>query len=590
MWGTTTVGGVEVFNLRQYYYTHAHRSDNFEELFKFLKTYEDVKDYDGKGVNSAWFYLNKNNGPDGSDVASSYYSDNLNSMWWDYSEGVRPENLTLTTSIIIGGRFDGNTSIETVDWTLTKEQIIQSVKDNYEALWTTNSIIQEGIGVINKGSIIDPTYKTETPDEDDLSPDDPWLAILARYALRTDGIPCTIKDVEVGLSTDRIGRVSTTTVVTLEIPYIRFLPGNLIINSIVNDMSETNFPTNLRVLLGMRLSGSSILQKNENVTQALAKQVSFYETVDDIDLEVISRDYLTWDESTLQVSVYDNLWFTFGGITYLRADIVDTPLAYGIKQVDLNKYLFSLFDTGYKKKKVKWYKKALAIVVFVVAVVITVASLGSATWITGPIMLAAVGVVVGALVISLVTATLSALNINDWASAFAWTSKLIEPLVLVANIILVVNSIVVLAEQVAAQGLSVVSEIALDTLLDGLGEAVFGEVTTMTTVRLTTAAVDMYTNVQLSKIENISDRIKDNKAEYDRIIEETSMTTDIMRGFMNIYPKPATADWSIYSGTYDAPYESGGGVLSTGCVQKTTKQALRKADYDDAVFKDMVLV
>ena len=65
------------------------------------------------------------------------------------------------------------------------------------------------------------------------------------------------------------------------------------------------------------------------------------------------------------------------------------------------------------------------------------------------------------------------------------------------------------------------------------------------------------------------------------------MESDVMRSWMNIYAKPATADWSIYASTYDLPYEPGGGTMAIGNIQKTTKQALRKADYDEPMFDSM---
>lgn len=600
LWGTTTVNGTEVLHDKRHYHGSAkvpgEPDDTLasnETLFKFLKVWEDVKDYEGKGIKRAWFTLNKSNGPEYLNVEASFVAENLNRMWWDDNDGVRPENLTLTTSIVISENFDNVSTLSGFDWSASEEDKIQYIIDNYETLWTNKKITQEGIGIINKGSVLDPELKVEVPDEDDLSPDDPWMAILSRYALRSSGVPCTIKDIEVGLGDGR-NTVYNTIVVTLEIPYFAFTTNSPIVQKILDDLDSKNFPK--APLRGRFSIYNGYTSNNEHVTQALAKQNNTYEAgAVDIDNTVLTRDYLQWEDSTIQASVYENFWLQDGKTWYFKADVIDNPKAYGITHADLNSYLFSLLDTGYKKKKVKWYKKLVAVVVFVIAVILTFVP--GAQGFSAILYNVAYAIMVGALVISLSTMALSALGATEWAMAFAWVSKIIAPLVTVAAIYMAVYGFVEKgAEEALKQYIgNELDEFVFDAILGEFGDlgrlvadAMAGKIDPKTLDSINRVA-SVYTNLQLSKLKEISERNKDLKAEYDKLTEDTEMSNDVMMNYMRIYPKPATADWSMYAGKFDLPYEATSGPLSTGNVQKTTRQAIRKTTYNEAMFEGMLL-
>jgi len=586
LWGTTIIGGIEVLNPRRHYYKPVDRPANYQKLFKFLKVWNDVKDYKGDGIKSAWFTLNKSNGPENLNVPASFISDNLNKMWWNPIDGVMPNNLTLTTSIVISEKFNNSSSITGIDWNAPIDVIKQYIISNYESMWTTRKIIQEGIGVINKGSIHDPITNTTVQDNDDLSPDDPWLAILARYALRTSGVPCTVKDVEVGIGIGA-GTAYTTTVVTIEIPYHLFVPSDPIVQSILHDLDPLAFPKVRKKSASSVFNGFAT--NNEQITQTLAKQVNYYVTVDDIDVTTISRSYLQWEDSIIQVSIYNNFWLHVGDKWYFKADVINNPSAYGTTQAKLNNYLFSLFDTGFKKEKVPLWKKIVALVVFIVAVVISF-NYPPASAASSDILSAAYAVMVGSLVISLVTLAFSAIGANEWAMAFADASKTVEPLVTIASIIMIVDFYSQTIDVIEKKGLEMALKgIADDLFLTGLKDLMSGTLS-ISAIKVVNKAVDVYTNVQLHKLDSIANRIKDIKAESATLIQETQMNSDVMRSFMNIYARPATADWSMYAATYDLPYERGGGNLSIGNIQRTTKQATRKADYNEPIFGDLIFM
>jgi hypothetical protein len=597
LWGTTnvTVDGqvTEVLNARRHYYKEASKPSNSEKLFKFLRVFNDVKDYEGKGIKSAWFTLNKSNGPENLDVSASYVVNNLNKMWWDTDAGLMPEDLTLTTTIAIGKSFLGNSDTFLLDMSLTKEQQELYIKSNYEAIWSTNRIEQEGVGVINKGSVFNSELQINEPDEDDLSPDDPWLSILSRYALRSSGIECTIKDIEVGLG-DNGEHLYNTAVVTIEIPYQEFVAGDPIVQRILDDLDSSTFPRH-ESLYGRR-SSINFIGSNEQSTQRSAKQVNYYETEDDVDVDTISRSYTQWENATVS-SIYDSFWLQDGDIWYFKADVIDNPKAYGTTHVKLNTYLFSLLDTGYKKEKVPFWKKLVAVIVFIVAVVIAFYFPPAAIE-AGSVAAAATAVLAGSLVVTLTIVALSAIGSEEWARAFTWISKEVDPLVTIASVILVVTAFVKQGAEAAVKQYAAdkVDDFVFEKLLGEFGDlgklaaqAMSGKIS-LSTLKSFNRIATVYSTVQLGKLEEISSKNKDLKAEYENLVEETAQESDIMKSYMNIYAKPATADWSIYASTFDLPYERGGGNLSAGNVQKTTKQAIRKADYNEPMFESLNFV
>lgn len=592
LWGTTTVKGVEVLNLRRHYHPTKSRPNNYKKLFKFLKVWKQVKDYKGEGIKSAWFTLNKSKGTEKSvNVSSNYVVNNLNRMWWDTNDGKMPKNLTLTTTIVISEDFTNRNTLTGFDWTSTKENLAQYVIDNYESLWANKKIVQEGVGVINKGSITDPVTNTTKPDEDDLSPDDPWLAIVSRYALRDSGIPCTIKDVSPGLGNAN-GVIYNTAVVTIEIPYHQFTSSDPIVSKIMYDMNPNNYPKLFKVAPWRIFDGFST--NNEHITQNLVRKVNYYITEEDSDPDTVSRQYLQWEDSVTTVSKYNNIWVQDGDKWYLKADVIDRPSAYGFKQTELNNYLFSLLDTGYKKKKVPLWKKIVAVVIFIVAVIVAFVYPPAASA-SSMAIAAAEAILVGAMVIALTTAVFSALGYAEWATAFGWTSRAIEPLVTVATIVTLTAGFQKSTEEVIKK---IATRYVVDETFDLLGEfsdlgklisdALSGNISDI--VDAASKTIVAYTSIQSAKLERIVDRIKDTKAEYDKLNEETMMTNDVIKSFMNIYAKPATADWSMYAAVYDMPYERGGGNLAIGNIQKTTIQAIRKPYYNEAMFEGILLV
>lgn len=585
LWGTTTVGGVEVLNHRQYYFPHSSRSAEFEKLFKFLGAYNDVTASDPQGVESAWLYLNKNASIDLSSDYNDFVAHNLNQLWWDAADGTMPSGLTLTASIVIEAeqtsRTDG--SVRTTNLlspSSSKAQLIQDIETHYDTLWDTCHISHQGVGIINKGSITHPVSGISTPDEDDLSPDDPWLSVLIRNVLRSNGPTCTIQDVSIGLGFEN-GVPYNTYVVDIEIPYNSFQINSLFVDDIVTDLSATYTSK-----LWTRLSWP-----NGYWTQ---KAIRSMDSSDLADPDVITRPYRLWeDEDSATDALYQALWFNHEGTWYIRAEPFTNPSAYGLKYSQLNDYILQLVDSGFKKKKVPWWKKLVAIIVFVLAFMYAPQILGKTMSVASKIMFAS-------LVLNVATAVFSALGMHEWAMAFAEVSKYIEPLVKVAQAVMLIDAISAGLDKLKSPDFDLSDliqdkiesflENLVDSVTQGFEDIMSGSVASDASLKLLNRVGQLVNLVNGLKLESLNERNKDLKAEYEELVAEMGRESDVLQSFANIYAKPATADWSMYAAIYDMPYERGGGTLALGNVQRTTKQALRKADYDDPAFDNILVI
>ncbi len=614
LWGTTTVGGVEVLTHRQYYFPHSARttvaeypfSGDFERLFKYLGAYNDFTSSDPEGVENAWVYLNKNKKADLSGDYRDFVSDNLNKVWWDPADGEIPAGLTLTTSIVIEAKIGTGTpqTTELLDPTLSSEQLIPLIESNYDTLWNTCLISQQGVGIINKGSITDPVHNVVTPDEDDLSPNDPWMETLARYALRTNGVAgTTIKNVSVGLGREG-GHWYNTYVVDIEIPYKVFSLNSMLVDYIFDDLVDTYSSA----------TRSRLSWPNGYWTQTSIKAMNLSDLEEDPTL--ITRPYRLWeDEAEDTNTLYSALWHKHEDVWYLRAEPFDNIHEF-VKQFkldnpgndhldmsykELSGYVMQLIDSGYQKKKAPWWKKLIAVVIFILAIIFP--PIAPAAGASAAVAFAS-AVVVASLILTLATAVFAAAGAEEWALAFSEANKTVEPLVKIARIILIFDGLSGMADKASTAVEEGASESMVDYLADtaidqvqdmfkdfvaGFNELAAGNINQLS-LDFLDKAVQIATIPAKLKIKSIQDRNKDLKAEYDKMTEEMSRETDILQGFARVYAKPATADWSMYASLYDHPYERGGGPLALGNVQRTTKQAIRKADYNDPAFDNILVI
>lgn len=644
LWGTTTVNGVEVFNLRQYYHPSSYRDpENFEKLFKFLGAYEDVTTANMKGIKRAWFYFNKNKATTLSPSFNPFDYDpfileNLNKIWWNPLDGEQPENLTLTTSIVIEPKVNVSANEHLPTYTdlipsgTTDEELITLLPTIYNQLWDTCKISQQGVGVISYGtSVISSDTLTEVVDSDDLSPDDPWLQAFSRYIMLYDTIPYTIKKIERGLGNHSNPSYNTqvgdglysTYVVTLEIPYYEFLLTDLIVNDIADDILEaSSVPTNKFL---KKWYNTSFSLNNSWVTRQAITQMYSYDLEDEPTL--ITRNYTLWEDVALDIDDnFIDMWVNSNGNYYLKADPFINPWNYGLKYSQLSDYIFPTIDTGYKKKSTSFFKKLVAAIIFIVAIIFAPVTGGGS-------LAFAKAVLFAYLVLTLITLVLSVAGYDEWAMAFSDVMKLVEPLVLICQIFVVVTGLMtayqeaqtalaeqagnVAKEEALAEGASqaaadaaadaatkaftasvgdVLAELASEVLKDYIqtaadifsGKFAGGDLFSAKSLRFYEKVVDLVSMPEKNKLKQLRNELKDLQAEYEDLKKELADQNNSLLKYMFAYPKQLAADWSIYAEQYDFPYETGQGTLALGNIQRTTVQAMREADYSDPAFANIL--
>jgi len=613
LWDTVDEGGTEVLHARRYFYPIGSRPANYEKLFRYLGAYQDIEDnFESKGLKSAWMFFNKNKTSKlptdggGNDVLSNYVSfvnSNLDTLWWDNADGARPATLTLRTAIVIQPSVD----LASANPTLVKiEDIIaqpltdagrtQAVIDNFSDLWQTSRVVQQGAGYIHKGTTVQEFSGGVTIDEDDLSPDDPWLSCLARYALGDSEISPVVLDSAIGLNIARKfglsaepDNIANTIALTIEIPYYAFTSSSTLVNSVAQDLFRVTTDKAAKNTVGRSRSSTPsrrVLIDNATLTiEAILK-------MDTSDLEdnpsLITRDYILWETASTSVNpAFDSIWHN----GKVKADALRNPRDYGVTYEDLSSYLLSIIDTDYKKEDVPFWKKAVALVVFIVAVIYFGPTSGAKL----VSLLKAIGF--AAIVLTVITLALSLAGATEWAGAFAAASEFLEPLILVASVVLLVGGLQRSLANAAGdtaidKAISLGKDYATSLVQDimaGATDLAALNLTSSAAVGFATKLANILNIINNNKLESIQDRNKDLAAEHEKIQEELLLDADLS-GFMNIYARPATADWSTFAEQFDLPYERTGGSLHLGNIQRTTKQAIRKADYSDPVFANITLV
>lgn len=585
LWGTTSIGSTPVLNLRNYYFPVNFRSSNFEKLFRLLGAYDDVTSSSSKGIDRAWLYLNKNKGDSeyATEETLNAYKDfiafNLETLWGNGNNTGK----VLTTSIVIEDEFpkyvedNDNTSWVDASFRSTrylstswgKNTLITRVKNDYANIWNTALVSQQGTGIIRDGHTIDPETLIKIENIEELSIDDPWLDILARYSLLFTGeTGVKVLSVEKGYKKSLSGHLCSTFVFDVEIPFFQLGGDSSIVQKIASDVLGS-YPS---VVKGIPYYPNGYYTKRGMLA---------LKGLDDT--SPINRNYRLVEEEELNYNaIYASLWQWSGGKPYLKAAAIQNPKQFGITHKELYSYITSCVDTDYKKKKVKWYKKALAVVIFVVSIIYLQPQLGYAA-----------AIVVSSIVLNLISLAATSAGEEDWGQAFSETSATLEPLVTVASIYLLVTGLANVANDIAKKGVGTYLQDQTSSMVDGIvqgaTDVISGSVTPAG-IKFASSMVELTTLVKRNELERIGDRNKDLQSQYDKLNEEAYQENDALRGFARIYSKPATSDWSHYASLFDLPYERSGGALSLGNVQKTTKQAMRKASYDDSAFDNILLM
>lgn len=587
-WGTTTVNGQEVLVNRRYFFPTSYQDESFVRFAKLIKAYSDLQNPEMKGIVNAWLYFNPSKFSN-NQILDDVIATNIRNSLWE-TGGVLNEDEVLRTSVVIGSplatgnsklsylnslaeNFTSPTFVAGID---DREALITEIQTTYESLWETYNI-ESGTSF----EVLDSSGRVVA----DISPNDDWIQTLSRYILFSSDIPYTITNVRNG--TNRSGTsVISTFILDIEIPLFSLNENTDIVTKITDDLNNTSGGNDR--LTKQTLYGSDY---SEPETAADVRVVQNTRTL----VDVSGLEGLTWERS--------------GENYYIRTSyLLDSSIPASER---LNTVLECL-DTGYQKKKAKWYQKLLAIIIFIVVVVITYFALGGNVAAGAKLYaILAAAIVMGSLALSIMTAIAYESGNYGLADAFSSLNKTIEPLVFVAQIVslylafasiakegakaLVTESTRAAAEAAAREGATELAKeiieneitaILKDQFAEALMEGIKGKLTDILSIKATDISLNhivkmtdmvfgLYSKNDISKRQDRIQNLQDQYNEMQEEMAEANAQNDLIAVMSSLLYRPLAVDRSVYAQQFDLPYEHTGTRFHIGNICKTSVKALR---------------
>jgi len=592
LWGTTTVRGTEVFNLRKYYYKPSRYEEDTQKLAKFIGM-SDSLEQDQEGIDSAWLWLNPANDT-ATDVTweTSYLVDNLNKAMLEYTYTPEddpndpnqvPYHSVQGTVVIMPKYYKGapvgGGSVASDD----PSPNIRYESPNFPVSDANQSLAIQYV-IDHFHEYPENGYPVHTEEND------PYKAAILLYALRSSEVHVTVLSV----NKEYVGKPGTDSYlgqaikVSVRIPFYTFTSSTDMVGVMVNDLTSYT-----GVDPADKTKASAVMEVPVQYVKTLLSRSSRW-LEDDTEVES-SNDPGTRKYNSASYGISD-YWVTDGEDVYLKTSVVRDS---ALKSEEKVKLLYGLVDTDYKKKKVPAWKKLVSFVLVIVAVVASFytggaagAAVGNGAW--SAVVMGATVVTTATMYVSLMSAAFALGGAEQIGSSLAGFSKTLSPLSRVAGVILFVSAITNairenLAKEAASRAASNAAEqttmaVAGDMLKSGSLAAL--EMTTGAT-NLSKMSFDHTTKLmgtvlnqyQKAEIRDHEKTIAKYQKELDSIreAEEQNQVRDIVKEFALHYPNVLSASASEYSELYDRPYEWWSTKYHTGCIQANSVSGLWQA-------------
>ena len=256
-----------------------------------------------------------------------------------------------------------------------------------------------------------------------------------------------------------------------------------------------------------------------------------------------------------------------------------------IKTKDLIPIIQGSLDTGYSKKKTKWYKKLLGFVVFAVAfyfsgpLAIGIAGAGAAT-----VAVVAVQLAIATLAVSLLSAAMMMWGDEMGSMAVGRFAQKVSVVSSIVGIMAIVSSVAGQIAKAASQlATKAATEGAIKAALDYVKDyviSVFKKYTTdLSLERGIISANRIFNMYSKNKLDKLSDRLKSLEAQNaeNSQYEEENMARDIGRALIKSHAELLHQD---SDDRYDYMYESWKGPMHTGNIQRTSWKWVRTGAKD----------
>jgi len=523
------------------------------KLFKFLNMYEDLKESTNnmKGVESAWIYLNPEK------MKSSDLTEELLVQTLEFNIPNGVYSITVAPKVrLVKRKFGGIFGTTTVteegpdtlgilsdtyvngDGTIDHKVLGEYIKDNYTTLVSDY--------------IIDPN---STPEEDSESIEVETANLVAMYALGGSN----------GFSVEVTGMTYT------------FSESAKIVKQ--DNGTSVSYPYRTKALnIEMKIEQIGAIGEDDPIVQKIVAKYNELEALD----EAKNATNSSVDSALSKVSEKtDEIWVN--GL--MRLDIFSAQV---LKTKDLVPIITGSIDTGYQKKKAKWYSKLLSIIVLVVAVYLTAISGGS----LAPLAKVALVATVATLAVTVTSVVLTAWG--DYAGG-AFAGKLSQGLGKISAIVgflnlanIAVNALRTAAtegaKQAAAQELGKqatevtaaelvtyqASRSLLDTITQTAAELFKNTggnfLSTKQGLTITNKVYGMYTKNKLEKLSSKLESAETKEASYAEL-EEQMRSKDISKEFIKAGAEVLT---DSIDDPYDNIYSGWSTNMHSGNIQKTS--------------------
>jgi hypothetical protein len=581
-WGTTTVNGHTVLIHRNYFFKTYRQRANFKRLAMLLKSWDQLKNPRMKGVKSAWLWLNPVKAST-SGMTAGIVSSNLDKLMWD-STGSVPAGHSIQLELTVMGAIDPKIrqwekpSVTPVVFTSPVSDqagLIAEFAGRYSSMWNTERVTSG-------------------------NPSDVYKDALTKYILGSTDVPYTIDRVvttlvevpgtidrfiqdSLSLETVDVGILTKGYTAYITVPYTNFSATTDVVERIATDFNSSS--------------------TNSNVVDVRGSLASV----------VTSGNFISGPVYTPHpTSIDGSIWTVSDRKYYMKVSALTNG---DVKLKDRIQLISSAIDSGYREKDSgSW--KIVAFIVFVIVVIVTWgwgAKVGAGAYTA--ITALATAVTVATLVMSTATAALYSMGYEEAAMGFSKFLKGMNPLIQIAGIVSIVGSIYSAIGRTALEGgrtvakssikaaleesatnvtTEVMSDMVNDVAIDlvekefnrMVWEGVKGNFTELLSSKVTDISSQqiikmvgyVFDSYQKNELRSLASEIKDLKRDNAEYTREQTKVNDLLMNINVANFRPMQADWSIYAGQFDRPYERWATKFHSGNIQASTVSALRLAD------------
>lgn len=535
-WGTTVIAGEEVFVERKQYFPASAMDESTKKLAKLLRISSSLQG-PMEGIKSAWLYLNIDNDPEAGVITSGVTnSSNMNTA----IQGMTKGSVLISSKVRSKGHYD----IAPITTPVSDQAgLIAEIEANYQSYWDNGYAI----------------FSSST---------DSYEAIFLMYLLRSTDVPYTITKVE-----QLTVPVSYPPRQDAETIKVDAQPAWKVTFEVTNPVVTES--TDIIQMLAEDLAGTSDLTAVLQVKQHM--QMAF--DVNDSAFAAYARTY----------EYNSPKWLKVGSKYYLKASALTDQ---STSMQERSSFLMKCVDTGYRKKKLKWYEVLLIVIIIIVSLyfgniagVKAGATMASAAW--AAVVTVSVTITLAALYIGIIAYALGAAGLTRMSMAMGEFLKTVEPLVRVASVVSFVAALASVWKEAlkkaaksaatsAATEVSVIeiAKITTRTLIEQVtGVTSLANVQFADAVKMMDFVIGAYTSDQTKQMERM---IKNYRKELSDIYaaDEQNKTSDILKDFALTYPDLLAQDESVYANIYDRPYEWWSTPYHIGCIQANTVNAL----------------